>query len=280
LVDDWGDRIVDVLENPQELLGLDTGLKDMNRLLGGLEPKILIVIAGRPSMGKTALSLTLAMNVARKGHKVGFASLEMSERHLVERMVASMAGVSSEGMRRGGLTQKEKDRVYDALGEVRMLPIFFDCQPGVTSAELAVRARKLAATQKVELMFVDYLGLLQDRGEDEVKRLGKITTMLRAMAKGLDISVVALHQLNRQVEKRTIKIPMLSDLRGSGRVEEDSDIVLFVHRDHYYEEEQMYKSESGPATIIVAKNRQGRTGKFKLWFDSSGPSFRDYERRI
>jgi len=277
LVDEHGDKIVSVLENPQSLIGLDTGLRDLNRVLGGLEPEILIVIAGRPGMGKTSLALTLAMNVARKGHNVGFASLEMSKRHLLERMVARQAGVDSAEMRVGNLPEAQKERVYQALGELQAIPLFFDCQPGQTSVELATRARKLAMTKKAELLIVDYLQLLRDRGDDEIKRLGKMMKMLRVTAQALHIPVIVLHQLSRAVEKRSVKIPMLSDLRDSGHVEQDADQVWFLYREDYYNQEQKYKSESGPCLLLIPKNRMGRRGKITLWFEASGPYFRDME---
>lgn len=278
LVDAWGDRIVTVLENPQALIGLDTGLRDLNRVLGGLESEILIVIAGRPGMGKTAMALTLAMNVARTGHNVGFASLEMSERHLLERMLARQAGVDSMEMRLGNLAEEQRNRVYQALDELKAIPIFFDCQPGQTSVELAIRARKLAATKRVELLIVDYLQLLRDRGENEVKRLGEMTKMLRMTAQALKIPVVVLHQLSRAVERRTIKIPTLADLRDSGHIEQDADQVWFLYREDYYDQEEQYKSKSGPCLLLVAKNRMGRRGRITLYFEASGPYFRDFEK--
>jgi len=276
-VDEYGEKIVTVLENPQTLIGLDTGLKELNRVLGGLESEILIVIAGRPGMGKTALALTLAMNIARCGHNVGFVSLEMSKRHLLERIIARQAGVDSMEMRLGNLGETQKGRVYQALEELKPLPIFFDCQPGQTSVELAIRARKLAATKQVEVLIVDYLQLLRDRGENEIKRLGEMTKMLRMTAQALEIPVIVLHQLSRAVEKRTVKIPTLSDLRDSGHIEQDADQVWFLYREDYYDLEEQYKSKSGPCLLLVAKNRMGRRGKVKLWFESSAPYFRDFE---
>jgi len=218
------------------------------------------------------------MNVARKGHNVGFASLEMSKRHLLERMVARQAGVDSAEMRVGNLPQAQKERVYQGLEELRAIPLFFDCQPGQTSVELATRARKLAMTKKAELLIVDYLQLLRDRGEDEIKRLGKMMKMLRVTAQALHIPVIVLHQLSRAVEKRSVKIPMLSDLRDSGHVEQDADQVWFLYREDYYNQEQKYKSESGPCLLLIPKNRMGRRGKITLWFEASGPYFRDFEK--
>jgi len=278
IVDEYGERIVSILENPQSLIGLDTGLRDLNRVLGGLEPEILIVIAGRPGMGKTALALTLAMNVARKGHNVGFVSLEMSQYHLLTRMLARQAGVDSAEMRLGNLAEGQKNRVYQALDELKPIPIFFDCQPGQTSVELAIRARKLAAMKKVELLIVDYLQLLRDKEQDEIKRLGEMTKMLRITAQQLGIPVIVLHQLSRAVEQRSVKIPRLSDLRDSGHVEQDADQVWFLYREGYYDEEGQSKSQPGPCLLLVSKNRMGRPGKLRLWFEASGPYFRDMEK--
>jgi len=272
-----GVEIVTNIEYPQEILGLDSGLATINLVLGGLQPTHLIIIGGRPSMGKSSLATTLALNVARSGHKVALNSLEMGEKRLTLRLVSSLSGVPAEKIRKGKVSDEEKHRVFTALGDLERLPIFLDCRTSVTSMRVAATARQLAGSKGLDLLIVDYLGLLADRDEYEVRRLGTITRTLKAVAMDLNIPVIALHQLSRRLEHRQNKVPMLADLRDSGRIEEDADVVLFIHRDDYY---QPQPSEGvSMCDLVVAKNRDGRTGRFGLAFDRTRLTFHDVEHR-
>jgi len=279
VMDSAGDAITLAMENPRAILGLDSGLSSINAVLGGLQATNLITIAGRPSMGKSSLASTLALNVAKGGHKVAFNSLEMGEKRLVLRLVSSLTGVPAVKIRRGQLEAKQKAKVYDCLTDLRLLPLSLDCRTNVTSAQIAAKARELAASKGLDLLIVDYLGLLADRDDSEVRRLGTITRTLKALAVDLEIPVIALHQLSRHLEHRRDKVPTLSDLRGSGRVEEDSDIVLFVHRDDYYKGEAEVKAEVSICDLVLRKNRDGPTGKFQVAFRRPTLTFYDLEVR-
>lgn len=275
VLDSAGEVIVAHLENPREIFGLDSGLKAINAVLGGLQPTDLIVIAGRPSMGKSALASTLALNVARQGKRVAFNCLEMGQTRLTLRFLSSLTGVAAEKIRRGTASAEEKGLVYDGLNDLKMLPILVDCTTDITSTQVAVKIRQIARSKGVDLLVVDYLGLLADKDEREVRRLGNITRILKAIAVDLEIPVVALHQLNRDLEHRASKVPMLADLRDSGRIEEDADVVVMIHREDYQ------KASEEPVSmchLFIRKNRDGPTGKFTLAFDKTTLTFRDVER--
>jgi len=194
-------------------------------------------------------------------------------------MVARQAGVDSALMRRGNIPEDQKSRVYQALPELKQWPIFFDCQAGLSALEIVTRARKLVATKGLDFLIVDYLGLLRRKSDNIVEELGEMTKLLRVIGKNLKIPVLVLHQLSRAVERRAINIPILSDLRDSGHIEQNADQVWFLYTegDAGDDWEKQYKSESGPRILFVAKNRMGRTGKAKLYFEATGPYFRDFE---
>src|SRR5215470_4576845 len=235
------------------LSGLATGLHDLDRMMGGLQPSDLIIVAGRPGMGKTALATNVAYNIARawrgdvrpdghietvNGGIVGFFSLEMSAEQLATRIIAEQSGIPSSTIRRGGINERDFEKIKDVAIELQHLPFFIDETGGLTVAQLAARARRLKRQKGLDLLVIDYIQLLQGSTrralEGRVQEVTEITTSLKALAKELNVPILALSQLSRQVENRDDKRPQLSDLRESGSIEQDADVVLFVFREEYY----------------------------------------------
>jgi replicative DNA helicase len=278
------------------LSGLATGLHDLDSKMGGLQASDLIIVAGRPGMGKTSLATNIAYNVARAwqgevradGHTstvnggiVGFFSLEMSAEQLATRIIAEQTGIPSSTIRRGGITEAEFERIKDISIELQHLPFYVDETGGLAIAQLAARARRLKRQRGLDLIVVDYIQLLQG--------ITEITTGLKALAKELSVPIIALSQLSRQVENRDDKRPQLSDLRESGSIEQDADVVLFVYREEYYlsskeprpgtEEHAKWQLDMaavhGKAEIIIGKQRHGPTGTVPLQFDASVTRFSD-----
>ena len=278
------------------LSGLATGFSDLDQRMGGLQPSDLIIIAGRPSMGKTALATNIAYHVAKTyrrdgesdhavdGAVVGFFSLEMSAEQLATRIIAEQAHIPSERIRRGRIDSDEFDRIVEVSQELQNLPLYIDQTGGITVAQLAARARRLKRQRSLGFIVVDYLQLLSGSSrraaEGRVQEVSEITTGLKALAKELHVPVLALSQLSRQVEQREDKRPQLSDLRESGSIEQDADVVLFVFRQEYYlersqprentEEHRQWQEEmnavTGKAEVIIGKQRHGPTGTVQLQF--------------
>jgi replicative DNA helicase len=284
------------------LSGLATGLDDLDRLMGGLQASDLVILAGRPAMGKTSLATNVAFNVARAwrgeiqpdgstktvdGGIVGFFSLEMSSEQLATRIIAEQSGVPSADIRRGKINEPEFARIVEASREMQRVPLYVDQTGGLSVAQLAARARRLKRQRGLDLVVIDYIQLLQGssrRGSDNrVQEVTEITNQLKALAKELHIPILALSQLSRQVENREDKRPQLADLRESGSIEQDADAVLFVFREEYYLKNRMPKegteeffkwqteidSVHGIAEIIIGKQRHGPTGTIKLQFEDS-----------
>ncbi len=288
------------------LAGLSTGLADLDQKLGGLHPSDLLIIAGRPSMGKTSLATNIAFNIAkayRKGVRqdgsegavdggvVGFFSLEMSAEQLAARVLSEASRVPSDRIRRGDLTEDEMRRFIEAAKALEACPLFIDDTPALPISTLAARARRLKRQHGLDVLFVDYLQLARPaskRSEGRVQEVSEITQGLKAIAKELDVPVVALSQLSRQVESRDEKRPQLSDLRESGSIEQDADAVMFVFREEYYKErekpgehdgEAMMKWMSamdalrGRAEVIIGKQRHGPIGTVELAFEGEFTRF-------
>jgi replicative DNA helicase len=290
-----------------KLSGLATALRDLDLKMGGLQKSDLIIIAGRPGMGKTALATNIAYNVARAwqrgevrpdgqyetldGGIVGFFSLEMSAEQLATRIIAEQTNIPSSTIRRGGIDQRGFDRLKDVTVELQHLPLYIDETGGLTVAQLAARARRLKRQKGLDLLVIDYIQLLQGSTrralEGRVQEVTEITTNLKALAKELNVPIVALSQLSRQVENRDDKRPQLSDLRESGSIEQDADVVLFVFREEYYlsnkeprmgtDEHIKWQTEMdaahGKAEIIIGKQRHGPTGTVNLQFDAAVTRF-------
>ena len=284
------------------LSGLSTGLLDLDKKLGGLNPSDLLIIAGRPSMGKTALATNIAYNIA-KSHKkgdsnskkltsgvVGFFSLEMSSSQLATRILSESARVPSEQIRRGELSEGEFRRFVEAARELEKCALFIDDTAALPIASLAARARRLQRTQGLDLLIIDYLQLVRPSlsKDNRVNEISEITQGLKAIAKELNIPVIALSQLSRQVETRDDKRPQLSDLRESGSIEQDSDVVMFIFREEYYKEREKpgdhdtegilkWQEEMaqihGKAEVIIGKQRHGPIGTVDLAFESQFTCF-------
>src|SRR5918997_7076471 len=280
------------------LSGIATGLRDLDRDMGGLQRSDLVILAGRPGMGKTALATNIAFNIAKayQGEKqpdgtiktanggiVGFFSLEMSAEQLATRIIAEQSGVPSFKIRRGSITEADFYKITEAARDMQTVPFHIDQTGGISIAQLAARARRLKRQRGLDVLVVDYIQLLSGsakKSDSRVQEVTEITTGLKALAKELDVPILALSQLSRQVESRDDKRPQLSDLRESGSIEQDADVVMFVYREEYYlknrepkpgtDEYIKWENEMnemrGKAEVIVAKQRHGPTGSVSLAF--------------
>ena len=313
------DTIIQAIEQAEvahrregKLAGVTTGFRDMDSLLGGLHRSDLLILAGRPAMGKTALATNLAFNAAytykqtqgAEGAVVGFFSLEMSSEQLAARILSEQSNISSNMMRKGELTDDEFSRLVMASQTLHQIPIFIDDTPALTVSALRTRARRLKRQQSLGLIVVDYLQLISgsagSRNDGRVQEVSEITRGLKTLAKELDVPVLALSQLSRQVENREDKRPQLADLRESGSIEQDADLVMFIYRDEYYLEKAEPKQradESGEklvqrqqnwaerlarvkntAEVIVAKQRHGPVGMLRMMFDGQYTRFGDLDQ--
>jgi replicative DNA helicase len=301
------DMAAKAFQRDGKLSGIATGLRDLDTKMGGLQPSDLIVLAGRPGMGKTALATNIAYNVARahraelqpdgtnktiNGGIVGFFSCEMSAEQLATRIIAERTGIPSSHIRRGGITENDFEKIRDYSIELQSLPFYVDETGGLSIAQLTARARRLKRQRGLDMIVVDYIQLLQGsskRSDNRVQEVTEITTSLKALAKELNVPVIALSQLSRQVESRDDKRPQLSDLRESGSIEQDADVVMFVYREEYYlankeprpgtPEFEKWKTEMelvhGKAEVIIGKQRHGPTGTVELQFEGSVTRFSD-----
>lgn len=260
------DKITKLYENKAGLTGLPTGFRDLDRMTSGLQPSDLILVAARPSMGKTAFTLNIAQNVGVRQHKtVAFFSLEMSQEQLVQRLLCQIAHIDSQKLRTGQLNSDEEwTRLTDACDKLYESPIYIDDTPGISVAEMRSKARRLKSEHGLDLIIVDYLQLMQGRNaESRQQEISEISRSLKALARELKVPLIALSQLSRSVESRQDKRPMLSDLRESGALEQDADIVSFLYREDYYDKE----TENQHITeVILAKHRNGPVGLVKLYF--------------
>lgn len=260
------DKITKLYENKAGLTGLPTGFRDLDRMTSGLQPSDLILVAARPSMGKTAFTLNIAQNVGVRQHKtVAFFSLEMSQEQLVQRLLCQIAHIDSQKLRTGQLNSDEEwTRLTDACDKLYESPIYIDDTPGISVAEMRSKARRLKSEHGLDLIIVDYLQLMQGRNaESRQQEISEISRSLKALARELKVPLIALSQLSRSVENRQNKRPMLSDLRESGALEQDADIVSFLYREDYYDKE----TENQHITeVILAKHRNGPVGSVKLYF--------------
>ena len=266
VVEETLDKITKLYENKAGITGLPTGFRDLDRRTSGLEPADLILVAARPSMGKTAFTLNIAQNVGVKQHKtVAFFSLEMSQEQLVQRLLCQIAHIDSQKLRTGQLNSDDEwTKLTDACDKLYQAPIYIDDTPGISVTEMRSKARRLKAEHGLDLIIVDYLQLMQGRNsESRQQEISEISRSLKALARELKVPLIALSQLSRSVESRQDKRPMLSDLRESGALEQDADIVSFLYREDYYDKE----TENQHITeIILAKHRNGPVGSVKLYF--------------
>ncbi|MCB9744822.1 MAG: replicative DNA helicase [Alphaproteobacteria bacterium] len=270
IIDQEWQRLEQLSEQRGEVTGVPTGFAELDKMLAGLQRSDLLILAARPAMGKTALALNIAQNVAvRAGVGVGIFSLEMSKGQLATRMLCAQARVDA-GKVRTGMLSREEDwpRLEDASEVLYHAPLWIDDTPGISITQLRSRARRLAAEHgNMGLVLIDYLQLMGAPGGSNISReqvISQISRGLKGLAKELNIPVIALSQLNRGVESRADKRPMISDLRESGAIEQDADIIMFIYRDEYYNPDTT--AEPGVAEVIVAKQRNGPTGTAKLAF--------------
>lgn len=278
VVHDAFGRIEKLYETRGGITGLATGFKDFDRLTAGLQPSDLILLAARPSMGKTALALNMAQHIAvREKKAVAVFSLEMSKEQLVQRMLCAEAPIDSQRLRIGELEDNDWRKLVGAADRLSQSNIFIDDTPGITVMEMRAKARRLKREYDIQLLVVDYLQLMQgstssSRNENRQQEISEISRSLKALARELDIPVVALSQLSRGVEARQIKRPMLSDLRESGSLEQDADIVAFLYREDYYNPETEKKNIT---EFIVAKHRNGPVDTVQLFFHKNFTRFQD-----
>ena len=264
------DRVQEMADNPNDVTGVRTGFIDFDRMTAGLQAGDLIVLAARPSMGKTALAINIAENVAlNEGLPVAVFSMEMGAAQLAVRIVGSIGRIDQGHLRTGRLTDEEWPRLTEAIERLRTISLHIDESPGLNSSEVRANARRLSRQYgQLGLIVVDYLQLMSGNGgsdgENRATELGEISRGLKMLARELKCPVIALSQLNRSVEQRPDKRPMMSDLRESGAIEQDADIIMFIYRDEYYTKEAC--KEPGVAEVIIAKQRNGPTGTVKLAF--------------
>jgi replicative DNA helicase len=302
------DMAAKAFQRDGKLSGISSGLRDLDAKMGGLQHSDLIILAGRPGMGKTSLATNIAYNVAQaykgelqpdgtmkavNGGVVGFFSCEMSGEQLATRIIAERSGISSSLIRRGGISEADFEKLRDCSIELQNLPFYVDETGGISISQVMARARRLKRQKGLDLLVIDYIQLLSGSGkrgnDNRVQEVTEITTSLKALAKELAVPIIALSQLSRQVENRDDKRPQLSDLRESGSIEQDADVVIFVYREEYYlaakeprpgtPEHEKWQTDMGlahgKAEVIIGKQRHGPTGTVELQFDASVTRFGD-----
>ncbi|WP_443972279.1 replicative DNA helicase [Streptococcus agalactiae] len=273
-------KIEERSNNTSQITGIETGFYDFDKLITGLHEDQLIVLAARPAMGKTALALNIAQNVATKSNKaVAVFSLEMGAESLVERMLSAEGTIINHHIRTGNLTVNEWQRLIYAQGQLAEAPIFIDDTAGVKITDIRARARRLSQeTDGLGLIVIDYLQLIQgSRSDNRQQEVSEISRQLKIIAKELKVPVIALSQLSRGVEQRNDKRPIMSDLRESGSIEQDADIVAFLYRDAYYQDKKDGQPENDITELIIRKNRHGNLGTVKLYFHKEYTKFSSVE---
>jgi len=275
------ERIQFIHNHPGEIVGVTTGLIDLNKVTNGLHKSDLILLAARPSMGKTALALNIAVNAARAGKVVVLFSLEMSKLQLGNRILSTASGVDSMHLNTGNLSDGDMSALIDALDEMSRLKLMIDDTPGVTIFDIRAKVRRLKHEFGLDLIVIDYLQLMQGgrsrlSEQNRQQEISEISRSLKALAREMDVPVLALSQLSRSVEMRAEKKPQLSDLRESGSLEQDADMVMFLYRDEYYNRED--DSNKNIAELILAKNRNGPTTSIRLQFQKDIMRFGDLTR--
>lgn len=266
-------------EHPGEITGVRTKLIGLDRILNGLQKSDLIILAARPSMGKTALALNIATNAAHIGATVVIFSLEMSKVQIVQRLLSTLSGVNSQKLKTGNLSNEEMEELISAVDEIAGLKLHIDDTAGISLIEMRSKLRRLAHETGVDLVVIDYLQLMQGaRAENRQQEISEISRSLKALAREMDVPVLALSQLSRSVELRADKKPQLSDLRESGSLEQDADIVMFLYRDEYYNRDD--ETNRNLAELIIAKNRNGPTTSIGLQFQKEIMRFGDLMREV
>jgi replicative DNA helicase len=273
------ERIEYLYDHQEEALGVPTGFVDLDRLLGGLQRSDLILIAARPSVGKTSLAISIARHAASLGQHVAIFSLEMSSEQVIQRMVSAETGIDAQRLRLGDLQEDEWPLFAQATGRLADFPLFIDDTPSISVLQMRTKARRLHAEHGIDLILVDYLQLMTTgdiRNESRVQEVSYISRSLKGLARELEVPLVALSQLSRAVEQRSDKRPILADLRASGSLEQDADVVMFIYRDELYNPDTDMQNI---AEIIISKHRNGPTGTVQLFFREQLAQFLDAETR-
>lgn len=274
-INDYFDRIEHLMQNQHISMGLPSGFRDLDVLLGGFQKSDLLIFAGRPGMGKTSFLLSTAVNAARIGGRVAIFTMEMGVEQLIQRMISMETGISTQQLRLGKLSPQEYSRFVEAAGRVSRFPIFIDDTPALNPIQMRTKCRRLQHEHGVDLVIVDYMQLMNAGGQyqnNRVQEISYISRALKELARELNIPIFSAAQLSRAVEQRQDKRPVLSDLRESGSIEQDSDIVMFLYRDVVYNEATEFPNQ---ADVIVAKHRNGPTGTISLYFEKSITKFID-----
>ena len=278
VVDSYYEQLNYLQEHRGEVMGVQTGYRDFDQITGGLQRSDLIILAARPGTGKTSFAMSLAYNVAMYySNTVAVFSLEMGREQLVQRLIAMETQIDTHRLRLGQVPDNQLKIVFDAMGRLAQAPIYIEDTPGISIMELRSKARRLQSQHGVSLIIIDYLQLMSGRGkENRVQEVGEISRGLKALARELNVPVIALSQLSRAVEGRQSHVPMLSDLRESGSIEQDADIVMFIYRDELYNKDS---DKKGIAEIHIAKHRNGPVGVVNMRFDPSTTRFADLTYR-
>lgn len=283
ILSDSFDRLDSLHKDKGKLRGIPTGFKDLDSMLAGFQRSDLVILAARPAMGKTAVSLNLAQNISIKAKEpVLLFSLEMSKEQLVDRMLASEAGVHSWNLRTGNLTDSDFEKLGHAMGSLGEAKLYIDDTPGITVSDLRTKARREAHKHPLGLIIVDYLQLMSggsrfSGSDNRVQEISEISRGLKIIARELNVPILALSQLSRSVESRSPKIPQLADLRESGSIEQDADLVMFLYRDDYYNPETTEKPNV--LDVLISKHRNGPTGKVELYFDREKQKIFNLDRK-
>ncbi|HNT74923.1 MAG TPA: replicative DNA helicase [Anaerolineae bacterium] len=273
------DRVEYLYDHRGEPMGVPSGFRDMDRVLGGFQRSDLLILAARPGVGKTSLMLTFALKAAEMRHTLAFFSLEMSAEQLVQRMVAAISQIDAQRLRLGQLQDDEWPRFTDAIAHLSELPVYIDDTPSISVLQLRTKCRRLQSERGLEMVFIDYLQLMNSdmHSDNRVQEVSYISRGLKGLARELDVPVMTASQLSRAVEQRTDKRPVLSDLRESGSLEQDADIVMFIYRDELYNENT---EAPNIADILIAKHRSGPTGTVQLFFNKRLTQFLDAATHI
>lgn len=275
------DRLDELHKDKGKIRGVPTGFRDLDKILAGLQRSDLFILAARPSMGKTALALNLAHNVATKsGEPVLLFSLEMSKEQLVDRLLAMESGVDAWALRTGNLTDSDFEKIGQAMGTLGEAPIFIDDSPGITVSDLRTKSRREAHKRPIGLIIIDYLQLMSGGGRynegNRVQEISEISRGIKGIARELNVPVIALSQLSRSVESRSPQIPQLADLRESGSIEQDADVVAFMYREDYYKPDTERRNITD---ILIKKHRNGPMGTVELYFDKEHQRFRSLDKK-
>jgi len=268
------DRVEYLYDHRGEPMGVPSGFRDLDRMLGGFQRSDLLILASRPGVGKTSLMLTFALKAAEQHHTIALFSLEMSAEQLVQRLVSAISQINVQRLRLGQLQEEDWPRFTDAIAHLSELPVYLDDTPSISVLQLRTKCRRLQSERGLDMVFVDYLQLMnsESRSDNRVQEVSYISRSLKGLARELNVPLMTASQLSRAVEQRTNKHPMLSDLRESGSLEQDADIVMFIYRDELYNENTEYPNI---ADLMIAKHRSGPTGTVQLFFNKRLTQFLD-----